>query len=432
MCHRFCLKIRQRHKQKVGLTQPLSLVDELWQSASIFSRQKSAKVSLLDPSTPNSRKVALIVAGGRGLRTGGAQPKQFAPLAGVSLIARAVDAFAEMDAVHVVVGEGQEKQLSNALAGRSVANVSVGGGERIDSVRAGLEAIAANGGADIVLIHDAARPLLPGTVIERLIAALEVADGAVPVLALVDTLALKSNEGLGDVVDRAALVRVQTPQAFRWDAIMTSHQIWSGGPATDDAQMARAAGFSVVMVEGDTMLEKITHAEDFMLAEARIGQGLVSRIGMGFDVHRFEAGRPLWLCGVEIPHSAGLEGHSDADVALHAVVDALLGAIAAGDIGDHFPPTGARWKGAASWQFLDYTRDLVHSRGAIIDHVDLTIICEAPKIGPYRSAMRARLADILQIDEGQISVKATTTEKLGFTGRGEGIAAQAVATVRSK
>ncbi len=384
------------------------------------------------PLAPNPRTVALIVAGGQGLRAGGDRPKQFAQLAGVSLIARAVDALACMDAVHIVVGEGQAAQLSDALAGRQVASVSIGGAERIDSVKSGLDAIAANGGADIVLIHDAARPLVPQAVVSRLIKALDGADGAVPVLGLVDTLARKASDGLGEVVDRTALVRVQTPQAFRMNAIVTSHHLWSGGPATDDAQMARAAGFSVAMVEGDILLDKITHADDFALAEARMSQGLVSRTGMGFDVHRFEVGRPLWLCGVEIPHGAGLEGHSDADVALHALVDALLGAMAAGDIGDHFPPTDARWKGAASWQFLDYTRDLIQSQGAIIDHVDLTIICEAPKIGPHRDAMRIRLADILRIDVSRISVKATTTEKLGFTGRGEGIAAQAIATVRSK
>jgi 2-C-methyl-D-erythritol 4-phosphate cytidylyltransferase / 2-C-methyl-D-erythritol 2,4-cyclodiphosphate synthase len=384
------------------------------------------------PLPPNPSAVALIVAGGQGLRTGGAQPKQFAQLAGVSLIARAVDALAGMDAVHIVIGQGQEAQLSDALAGRQVASVSIGGGERRDSVRSGLDAIVAHGGADIVLIHDAARPLLPAAVVSRLVKALDDADGAVPVLELVDTLARKSNKGLGAVIDRTALVRVQTPQAFRMNAIVAAHQLWSDGPATDDAQMARAAGFSVAMVEGDAMLEKITHANDFALAEARIDQGLTSRTGLGFDVHRFEVGRPLWLCGLEIPHSAGLAGHSDADVAIHALVDALLGAVAAGDIGDHFPPSDAQWKGAASWQFLDYTRALIQSKGAIIDNVDLTIICEAPKIGPHRHAMRIRLADILRIDLGRISVKATTTEKLGFTGRGEGVAAQAIATVRSK
>jgi 2-C-methyl-D-erythritol 4-phosphate cytidylyltransferase / 2-C-methyl-D-erythritol 2,4-cyclodiphosphate synthase len=195
--------------------------------------------------------------------------------------------------------------------------------------------------------------------------------------------------------------------------------------------MFRAAGFAVATVEGDTMLEKITHADDFALVEARLGTGLVSRTGLGFDVHRLEAGLPLWLCGVAVPHTHGLAGHSDADVALHALTDAIFGAIGAGDIGDHFPPSDLQWKGADSAQFLEYARDLVTKRGGVIDHVDVTIICEMPKIGPHRETMRLRLAELLRIEPTRISVKATTTEQLGFTGRGEGIAAQAVATIRS-
>ena len=212
---------------------------------------------------------------------------------------------------------------------------------------------------------------------------------------------------------------------------MASHAAWTGGAASDDAQMARAAGFAVVTVAGDMMLDKITHAADFAAAEARMAAGLVSRTGMGFDVHRLEAGRPLWLGGVLIPHDKGLAGHSDADVALHAIVDAILGAIAEGDIGSHFPPSDPQWKGANSAQFVEHARDLVTARDGIIDHIDLTIICEAPKIGPYRDAIRARIAALLAVDVARVSVKATTTERLGFTGRGEGIAAQAVATIRS-
>ncbi len=382
---------------------------------------------------PECRNVALIVAAGKGARAGGAIPKQFALLAGVPMIARAVDAFSAhpaIDAIYVVIGEGQHELLHSALAGRKIAGAVTGGLNRVDSVRTGLDAIATNGGAERVLIHDAARPLLPLAVIDRLLSALKTAPCAVPVLPVNDTLAQGGN-ALGDVIDRAALVRVQTPQAAHFDAAVTSHRAWSGGVATDDAQMFRAGGFLVATVEGDVMLEKITHADDFAAAEARLGAGLVSRTGLGFDVHRFEEGLPLWLCGVAVPHTHGLAGHSDADVALHALADAIFGAISAGDIGDHFPPSDPQWKGAASAQFLEYARDLVGKRGGIIDHVDVTIICEMPKIGPYRETMRARLAELLRIEMTRVSVKATTTERLGFTGRGEGIAAQAIATIRS-
>jgi 2-C-methyl-D-erythritol 4-phosphate cytidylyltransferase / 2-C-methyl-D-erythritol 2,4-cyclodiphosphate synthase len=367
------------------------------------------------------KTVALIVAAGRGERAGGDVPKQYAMLGGVSVIARAVDAFGDMP-VFVVIGAGQEALAKAALGEREVTLV-IGGAERQDSVRLGLEAI---GSADRVLIHDAARCLLPRVVIDRLLNALETHDGAVPVLSVADSVA-RADGLLGDAVDRAGLVRVQTPQAFRFDAIMTSHIKWQGPPATDDAQVARAAGFAVATVQGDTMLEKITRPEDFAVAANRL---LVSRSASGFDVHRLEAGEELWLGGVRIPHDKGLSGHSDADVALHAITDAVLGCIGAGDIGSHFPPSDAQWRGASSDRFLDHARGLVAAQGGVIDFVDLTIICEAPKVGPFRDAMRSRIAEILQVPPGRISVKATTTERLGFTGRGEGIAAQAMATVR--
>jgi 2-C-methyl-D-erythritol 4-phosphate cytidylyltransferase / 2-C-methyl-D-erythritol 2,4-cyclodiphosphate synthase len=398
----------------------------LWRG---FGRVRKGQMDVM----PVCRNVALIVAAGKGVRAGGAIPKQYVPLAGVAMVARAVDAFANhpaIDSIYVVIGEGQQDLLHGALAGRAISRAIVGGLNRIDSVRAGLDAIAANGGCEHVFIHDAARPLLPLAVIDRLITALETAPCAVPVLPVNDTLAYGS-DALGDVVDRETLVRVQTPQAARFDAAMTSHLSWSGAIASDDAQMFRAGGFLVATVKGDAMLEKITHADDFALAEARLGSGLVSRTGLGFDVHRLEAGLPLWLCGVAVPHTHGLAGHSDADVALHALTDAIFGAIGAGDIGDHFPPSDPQWKGADSAQFLEYARDLVTKRGGVIDHVDVTIICEMPKIGPHRETMRARLAELLRIETTRISVKATTTERLGFTGRGEGIAAQAVATIRS-
>jgi 2-C-methyl-D-erythritol 4-phosphate cytidylyltransferase / 2-C-methyl-D-erythritol 2,4-cyclodiphosphate synthase len=377
------------------------------------------------------KSVALIVAAGKGERAGSALPKQYARIAGQSLLARSVDGFARHPAIgafYVVIGAGQEAQAEAALDGRAVTAMLTGGAERQDSVRAGLCAIQAAGGVDHVLIHDAARPFLPTRVIDRLLMALDTATGAVPVLPVVDSLA-RASDHLGESVDRAALYRVQTPQAFRFDAIMTSHQRWTGAAATDDAQVARAAGYEVALVEGDPMLDKITHPSDFAAAEARIAANAVPHTAIGFDVHRLEAGRELWLGGVLIPHDKGLAGHSDADAALHALTDALLGTVAEGDIGSHFPPSDAQWRGAASHQFLEHARDLIASKGGRIVHVDLTIMCEAPKIGPHRTAMRERIATLLRLDPGAVSVKATTTEGLGFTGRGEGIAAQAVATI---
>lgn len=372
--------------------------------------------------------VALIVAAGRGERAGGDTPKQFARLAGVPVIVRAVDAFGDIP-VFVVIGDGQRDLLDMALGERTVAGVVTGGATRQDSVLNGLRAIKADGGAAKVLIHDAARPLLPVRVRDGLIQALDENEAAVPALPVADTVA-RADGTLGDTVDRTALVRVQTPQAFRLDAIMTSHNQWTGDPATDDAQMARAAGYEVVTVPGDAMLDKITHPADFARAEAALAARYVSRSASGFDVHRLEAGKPLWLGGVGVAHTHGLSGHSDADVALHAITDAILGCIGAGDIGTHFSPSDPQWRGAASHLFLDHARKLVVACGGIVDFVDLTLICEAPKVGPYRDAMRARIAEILNVPTTRISIKATTTERLGFTGRGEGIAAQAIATVR--
>ncbi len=377
---------------------------------------------------------ALIVAAGKGERTGGFIPKQYTKIAGKALVAHGVDGLSscpEIGGIFIVIADGQQDILAEALGDRMVAAVIPGGALRQDSVRAGLEWIANMQIFDSVLIHDAARPFLPKAVLDRLISALKLHDGAVPVLPIVDTLAHDDGR-LGATVDRQGLSRVQTPQAFRLDAILTSHRLWQNGVATDDAQMARAAGFDIATVEGDPMLEKITHAPDFAAAEARLAASFVSRTGMGFDVHRLEAGEELWLCGVKVPHDMGLAGHSDADVALHALVDAVLGAIAQGDIGSHFPPSDPQWRGAPSSRFVEYARDLVATIGGVIDHVDITLICEAPKIAPHRDAMRRRVAALLGITEGSVSIKATTTERLGLTGRGEGIAAQAVATVRAR
>jgi 2-C-methyl-D-erythritol 4-phosphate cytidylyltransferase / 2-C-methyl-D-erythritol 2,4-cyclodiphosphate synthase len=376
---------------------------------------------------------ALIVAAGKGVRAGGLVPKQFSPLGGKPVILYSVDAFLchrSIDFIIVVTAIDQMEMCENALSGRPVDAVVVGGAERQDSVRLGLEAIAAAGGCDSVLIHDAARPFLSAKIIDRLLTALDASQGAVPTLPLVDTIATGSAL-LGPVVPREGLFRIQTPQAAHFDAIFAAHRDWTGPVATDDAQMLRRAGIEVAMVEGDTALEKITSPSDFSRAEAMIAINMISRTGMGYDVHRLEAGQELWLCGINIPHERGLSGHSDADVALHALTDALLGAIAAGDIGDHFPPSDPQWRGAASSQFLEYARDLIADSGGIIDHIDLTLICEAPRIGPHRAAMQQRVSELLRVPITSVSIKATTTERLGFTGRGEGIAAQAVATVRT-
>ena len=371
---------------------------------------------------------AIIVAAGSGSRSGSETPKQFTTIAGQPMIAHSHATLASHPAIShilVVIGEGQEQMLADAVPGA----VSVtGGATRRLSVQAGLEALDGDN-IDAVLIHDAARPFLPAAIIDRLIAALGEAEGALPALPVADTLA-RGDSLLGETIDRDGLNRVQTPQAFRFETILDAHRNWTFEEPTDDAQMVRRLGGAVAMVEGDTMLDKITYPADFAAAEARAATALISRSASGFDVHRLEVGEELWLGGVLIPHDKGLSGHSDADVALHAITDALLGTIAAGDIGTHFPPSDPQWKGADSAQFLEHAASLVRADGGIIDFIDLTLMCEAPKIGPHRAAMRARIAALLQLTVRQVSVKATTTERLGFTGRGEGIAAQAMATIR--
>lgn len=378
------------------------------------------------------RTVALLVAAGSGSRAGGSVPKQYRTLGGRPLLAHAVHHLrrAGLDDIRVVIGPGQDGLYRAAASDLALPSPILGGAERQESVRNGLEAIAAASGAGCVLVHDAARPFLPRTVARRLLDALDHHDAAVPVLGVVDTLA-RADATLGDAVDREGLVRVQTPQAFRFDAILAAHRAWGGAPATDDAQVARAAGMAVATVRGDALLEKLTYEEDFERAEQLLTRRLVTRTGHGFDVHAFAEGEELWLGGIRIPHGRGLRGHSDADVVLHALTDAILGAIAAGDIGDHFPPSDPKWRGAASSTFVERARTLVAERSGRIDHVDLTIVCEAPRIGPWREAMRERIAALLRLPFEAVSIKATTTDRLGFTGRGEGIAAQAIATVRA-
>jgi 2-C-methyl-D-erythritol 4-phosphate cytidylyltransferase/2-C-methyl-D-erythritol 2,4-cyclodiphosphate synthase len=328
-------------------------------------------------------------------------------------------------AVRVVAGTDQHEEASAALSGLDVGELISGGAERSDSVLAGLAQL----GGDAVLVHDAARPFCPPAVVDRLIAQLEFFEGAAPVLPLSDTIARRGEE-IGDPLDRSGLVRVQTPQAFRLDALRSAYEAWSGTPPTDETTVLRAAGMKVAAVDGDPALEKITTPSDFRRAEQWLAGALTPRTGLGFDVHAFSGDGPLMLGGVEIAHPRRLAGHSDADVVLHAITDALLGAAGLGDIGEHFPPSDPQWKGAPSDLFLRRAAELVRSRPAIIDHVDCTIIAEEPKVGPHRLAMRARIADIIGAEVEQVSIKATTTEGLGFTGRREGIAAQAVASIR--
>lgn len=367
-----------------------------------------------------SSTAAIVVAAGQGLRAGGAVPKQFAPWRGKPLVRHSVEALmqAGVATIVVVIPTGSDAAAGDALAGLDVAFV-VGGATRQDSVAAGLASLV-DSSPDAVLIHDAARPGLSLPVIVRLLAALETSPGAVPVLPVVDSL---YREGSGPV-PREFLHRIQTPQAFRYKDISAAHWAWQGATtAGDDAEVARAAGLDVALVAGDEALRKVTYAADLAAAPRH------PRTGFGYDVHRLVAGEELWLCGLRIEHSHGLSGHSDADVALHALTDAVLGAAAAGDIGDHFPPSEPQWRGASSDRFLAHAVALAREAGYGIGHVDVTIVCEAPRIGPHKAAMRASIARILAVEIGAVSVKATTTERLGFTGRGEGIAAQAVATL---
>ena len=383
-------------------------------------------------ATPRSHPpfAAIIAAAGRGLRAGQPLPKQFVPWRGKPVVRHSAEALLAAGAAPLVVAipQGAEELAARALAGLDGIRLVGGGGTRQQSVRRALEALTGHAPA-LVLIHDAARPDVPAEVVARLLAALAGGAGAIPVLPVVDSIV----RGDGDMMmiaaeDRAALRRVQTPQAFRFPEILAAHRGWPDAPsAGDDAQVLRAHGGAVALVEGDERLRKLTVAEDFAATPTH---GPAIRVGMGYDVHRLVAGEELWLGGVRIPHDRGLAGHSDADVVLHALVDAILGALGAGDIGTHFPPSDARWKGAASAVFLRHAARLAGEAGYAVAHADVTLICEAPKVGPHRDAIRARIAELLEVAQASISVKATTTEGLGFTGRGEGIAAQAVATLQ--
>jgi 2-C-methyl-D-erythritol 4-phosphate cytidylyltransferase/2-C-methyl-D-erythritol 2,4-cyclodiphosphate synthase len=373
---------------------------------------------------------ALIVAAGTGSRMGG-PPKQWRSLLGRSVAAWSVEVFAAKAAQTVlIVGATDVERARAEFAGLRGLSVVVGGDTRTQSVRAGLAALQASD-VDAVLIHDAARPLVAARHIDAVLGGLEAADGAILAEPVTDTL--KRADANGAVIgtaDRTGLWRAQTPQAFRLAALVAAYAN-AQDDATDDAALIERAGGRVRLVPGDPLLMKITHAEDFAMIERLAGAARIVRVGQGFDAHRFGPGDNVWLCGVEIAHSQTLIGHSDADAGLHALTDAILGAIGEGDIGDHFPPSDPKWKGAASDRFLLHALELTRAKGGRVINVDVTLICEQPKIKPHRQAMRERLAALLDLPLDRISVKATTTEGMGFTGRGEGLAAQALASVET-
>jgi 2-C-methyl-D-erythritol 4-phosphate cytidylyltransferase / 2-C-methyl-D-erythritol 2,4-cyclodiphosphate synthase len=376
---------------------------------------------------------ALIVAAGRGTRFGGAVPKQYLPLGGTTVLRHAVTAFAShprIAGVKVVIRGEDRAIFEQAIAGLPLLPPVPGGAERQDSVRLGLEALAAHA-PDRVLIHDGARPFPEAGLIDRIIDALDGAPAAIPALPLGDTIKRVENGVSRETIDRSRLWRAQTPQGFHFAPILAAHRMTVGQVLTDDAAVAEAAGIAPVVLTGSEENLKVTTPTDLAAAERLLASRLGDiRVGQGFDVHGFIQGDHVVICGIDLPHDRSLAGHSDADVGLHALTDALLGAIGAGDIGMHFPPSDPRWRGAPSHLFLRHAADLVRARGGTIAAVDVTVICERPKIGPHRSRMIERMAEILEISADRVSVKATTTERLGFTGRGEGIAAQAVATVR--
>ncbi|WP_332818623.1 bifunctional 2-C-methyl-D-erythritol 4-phosphate cytidylyltransferase/2-C-methyl-D-erythritol 2,4-cyclodiphosphate synthase [Sphingopyxis sp.] len=381
--------------------------------------------------SPVPRVAVVLLAGGQGARTGFDLPKQLAMLGGKPVLRWSLDAFAAHPAISggVLVANTDVMAAAGQLPDGWIS--ADPGAERQQSVAHALAALADWPEDTRVLVHDAARPGVTAEVIDRLLAALDDAEAAIPTLPVPDTLVEQVAGSAGEVVDRSTLARVQTPQAFRLGTLRRAHAEAVEAAATDDAQLVRRLGVTVAAVPGDARLHKLTYAEDMAILAGLLGIGTMrTAVGMGYDVHRLVTDKPLWIGGIEIAHSHGLEGHSDADVGLHALTDAILGALGDGDIGDHFPPSDPQWRGAASHRFLGFAAERVAARGGRIDHVDLTIIAEAPKIGPHRAAIRARIAEILAIPLERVSVKATTTERLGFTGRREGISAQAVATLQ--
>lgn len=379
--------------------------------------------------------VALVVAAGRGRRFGTETPKQYLDLGGRSVLRHSLATLAAhpgVDAVRAVIHPDDIGLYDAASRGLGLLEPVHGGDSRQDSVRLGLESLATDGSTpDMVLIHDGARPFVDSDTIARVIAALGRAPGAIAAIPVTDTIKRGSpDQEIAGTVDRAGLWRAQTPQGFRFPEILAAHRSAAGEELTDDAAVAERAGLGVALVMGSDENVKITTLADLRRAARRYDLPSETRVGGGFDVHRFCPGTAVALCGVEVPHTHALLGHSDSDVAMHALTDALLGTIAAGDIGRHFPPSDPRWRGAASEIFLRHAAGLVRGLGGEIASVDVTIICEMPKVNPHRAAMTTRLAEILDIGANRVSVKATTTEGLGFTGRGEGIAAQATATIK--
>lgn len=374
--------------------------------------------------------VALIVGAGRGVRFGGEIPKQYLDLGGRMVLRHSLERFLThpgVDAVRAVIHADDRDLYDAAASGLDLLDPIGGGATRQDSVRLGLESLETLA-PETVLIHDAARPFVNSRMISRVIDALDLNIGAIPAMPVQDTLKRGVNGLISATVDRADLWRAQTPQGFRFTEILEAHRRFAGENLTDDAALAEKAGLDVALVAGGEDNVKVTTADDLERANARSTAGEF-RTGTGFDVHRFAEGDHVMLCGVRIPHTAGLSGHSDADVGLHALTDALLGAVAEGDIGSHFPPSDERWRGADSAVFLKAAGDMVAARGGRIVNLDVTLICENPKVGPHRDTLRIRIAEILGIEAGRVSVKGTTTERLGFPGRGEGIAAQAAATI---
>ncbi|MCH2546275.1 MAG: bifunctional 2-C-methyl-D-erythritol 4-phosphate cytidylyltransferase/2-C-methyl-D-erythritol 2,4-cyclodiphosphate synthase [Alphaproteobacteria bacterium] len=388
-------------------------------------------------SRPSERIIALIVAAGEGRRMSGDTPKQYCQLQGKTVLRRSVEAFLKhpaVDDVCVVIHPDHETLYLQAVDGLKLLPPIIGGATRQISVRHGVEYLSAQALADFVLVHDAARCLIDADTISRVISALieGSAQAVVPAIAVSDTLKIVHNSHVESTVDRNKLYMIQTPQGFKLKDLNELHLNESSKNITDDAGLAEAAGIEVKCVAGNNKNFKLTHPEDWSLAQMYSQQNLLPRTGLGYDVHRLIASngtRKLWLCGVEILHDKVLDGHSDADVGLHALTDALLGALALGDIGTHFPPNDAQWQGADSAKFVRYCLEQVHAREALITHVDITLICEAPKVSPHRAAMQERVASLLNISINNVSIKATTTEKLGFTGRQEGIAAHAIATL---
>ena len=372
------------------------------------------------------RIAAVLVAAGSGTRFGAETPKQFLSLGGRPVLRHAAETLVEH--VGMLQPVGDKAPIEAALEGLRHLPPVPGGATRQQSVHAGLEALGADA-PDVVLVHDAARPLIPRDTIPALLAALEHAPGAIPAIPVADTLKRVVDDVITATAPRDGLYRAQTPQAFRFPVLLAAHRAGTAGAATDDASLLEAAGLTVAIVPGSEDNIKLTWPEDLRRLERAMFGGLIPRVGTGFDVHVLEAGRKLVLCGVPIEYDKGLAGHSDADVGIHALCDAIYGALAEGDIGRHFPPSESAWKDADSARFLCHAAGRIAARQGMLANADVTLICERPKIAPHAGAMTARLAAILGVDPARISVKATTTERLGFTGRGEGIAAQAVATI---